>query len=119
MKFCPDCRNFLYDIEEREGLALLKCRSCKYEERVDKENAVVYEHDLQRDTSVQHSINPYLKHDPTLPRFTNMVCPNKECPTKGKESNIVGIKLDSTNVAWLYQCAVCDTTWKQLARGGS
>jgi DNA-directed RNA polymerase subunit M/transcription elongation factor TFIIS len=119
MKFCRHCRNFLYDIEEREKKAFLKCRSCPYEEQVTKENAVVYEHDLQQDTSVQHSINPYLKHDPTLPRFENMVCPNKECPTKGGESDIVGIKLDSTNVAWMYQCAVCDTTWKQLARGGS
>jgi DNA-directed RNA polymerase subunit M/transcription elongation factor TFIIS len=120
MKFCRDCRNMLYEIEERTDGAYLKCRSCPYEEKMEKTNAVVYEHDLQQDTSVQYSINPYLKHDPTLPRFSNMVCPNKEkCPTRGKESNIVGIKLDSVNVAWLYQCAVCDTTWKQLARGGS
>jgi hypothetical protein len=77
----------------------------------------VYEHDLQQDTSVQHSINPYLKYDPTLPRFTTMICPNDKCATRGKDSDIVGIKLDPVNVTWLYQCAVCDTTWKQLARG--
>lgn len=107
----------LYSIEEREKKAYLKCRSCPYEEEVTKENPVVYEHDLQQDTSIQYSINPYLKYDPTLPRFKNMVCPNKTCPTQGKESDIVGIKLDAVNVVWFYQCSVCETTWKQLARG--
>jgi DNA-directed RNA polymerase subunit M/transcription elongation factor TFIIS len=117
MKFCRDCNNFLYSIEEREKKAYLKCRSCPYEEEVTKANPIVYEHDLHQDTSVQYSINPYLKYDPTLPRFTNMICPNDGCVTRGKDSNIVGIKLDAVNVVWLYQCAACDTTWKQLARG--
>lgn len=120
-KFCNQCNNFLYAIEERvvEGTrkAFQKCRSCPFEREVGKANPVVYEHDLRQDTSVQHSINPYLKYDPTLPRFTTMVCPNTSCPTQGKDSNIVGIKLDSVNVAWFYQCAVCSATWKQHARG--
>lgn len=117
MKFCSKCKNMLYNIEEREGKAYLKCRSCPHEEEVSQQNPVVYEHDLQQDTSVQYSINPYLKFDPTLPRFTNMVCPNETCTTRGSESNIVGIKLDPVNVAWLYQCAACGETWKQMARG--
>ena len=117
MKFCKTCNNMLYSIEERDKKAYFKCRSCPYEEEVTKENPIVYEHDLQQDTSVQYSINPYIKHDPTLPRFTTMVCPNKTCSTHGGESDIVGIKLDSINVAWLYQCAACGVTWKQLARG--
>lgn len=117
MKFCNQCNNFLYSIEERDKKAYLKCRSCPYEEEIGKTNPVVYEHDLQQDTSVQYSINPYLKYDPTLPRFSDMVCPNGQCPTRGGESNIVGIKLDPVNVVWLYQCAACNTTWKQVARG--
>ena len=119
MKFCTQCNNMLYSIEEREGSAFLKCRLCPYEEPITKENPVVYEHDLHQDTSVQYSINPYLKHDPTLPRFTTMKCPNVTCETRkaGRESDIVGIKLDAKNVIWMYQCAVCDATWKQSARG--
>lgn len=117
MKFCRKCNNMLYSIEERDGQAFLKCRSCSEEEPVTKENPIVYEHDLQQDTSVQYSLNPYLKHDPTLPRFTNMVCPNTTCPTRGQASNIVGIKLDPVHVVWMYQCAVCSATWKQSARG--
>ena len=127
MKFCNKCHNMLYSIEERGGgatnvttgekKAYLKCRSCDYEEEITKSNPIVYEHDLQQDTSVQYSINPYIKYDPTLPRFNNMICPNQSCPTQGKESNIVGIKLDPVNASWFYQCAVCNTTWKQFARG--
>ena len=121
MKFCATCSNFLYEIVERESegrkAAFLKCRSCPYEEPISKENPVVYEHDLKQDTSVQYSINPYLKYDSTLPRFKTMVCPNHTCPTRGKESDIVGIKLDPVNVVWMYQCAVCDEQWKQSARG--
>jgi hypothetical protein len=62
----------LYNIEERDGSAFLKCRQCPYEESITAENPIVYDHDLMQDTSIQFSINPYLKHDPTLPRFTNM-----------------------------------------------
>lgn len=115
MKFCDKCHNMLYSIEERDSKAYRKCRSCPYEEEVTKENPVVYEHNLQQDTSVQYSINKFIKYDPTLPRFANMVCKNETCTTRGGPSNIVGIKLDPVNVIWFYQCAVCDATWKQHA----
>ena len=107
----------LYDIVEHDNKAFLKCLMCPYEEEITKRNPVVYEHDLQQDTSVQYSVNPYIKFDPTLPVFRNMVCPNEDCATRGKESNIVGMKIDATNVMWMYQCRVCDKTWKQFARG--
>lgn len=107
----------LYSIEEREKKAFLKCRKCPYEEEIGKENPIVYEHNLEQDTSVQLSVNPYLKNDPTLPRFTNMTCINATCPTRGKESDIVGVKVDPRNVIWMYQCAVCNAQWKQASRG--
>ncbi len=117
MKFCAQCNNMLHDIVEKDEKAYRKCMMCPYEEEITKSNPVVYEHDLQQDTSVQYSVNPYIKFDPTLPTFKNMICPNEECSTRGKESNIVGMKLDVTNVAWMYQCRVCEKTWTQLARG--
>lgn len=119
MKFCTDCNNMLYSVEERDKKAYLKCLVCPYEEEITKKNPIVYEHDLRQDTSVQYSVNPYIKFDPTLPTFTNMVCPNDGCPTRGKQSNVKGIKLDSTNVIWMYQCVECDKTWKQMARGSA
>lgn len=114
MKFCKKCRNVLHDYVERDGAMFQKCRACPYEEPV---KGVVYEHNLQQDTSIQISINPFMKDADVLPRFENMECVNETCPTRGRQSNIVGLKLDATNAVWLYQCAVCATTWKQAARG--
>ena len=61
----------------------------------------------------------HYKNDPTLPTFRNIVCPNEECATRtsGVQPNIKGIKLDAVNGMWMYQCTVCNETWKQLARG--
>lgn len=121
MKFCPDCKNMLYSIEEAaEGAAAggqpgiqLKCRKCPYTEAAP---ALLYEHNLREDTSARLVVNPYLAQDPTLPRFDTVQCKNEECPTRGKKSDVVGIKIDPVNVVWMYQCAACNTTWKQSAR---
>jgi hypothetical protein len=107
----------LHNYIEKDNEIAWGCRSCFYKEPITKDNPVVYEHKLQQDTSIEYSINPFLKHAPELPRFKNMTCKNSACPTRGKESDIVGIKLDPVNVVWMYQCAVCDTTWKQNAQG--
>ena len=122
MKFCPTCRNMLYAIdestnEEGDKFAVLSCRKCEYTEALTRNNPIVYEHILREDKSDNLALNPYLKFDPTLPRFSEIVCPNKECPSKhGKKSDVVGVKLDSKDLVWMYQCANCDTTWKQSAR---
>jgi len=122
MKFCPTCRNMLYSIDEDvsesgEKFAVLSCRKCEYKEELTRSNPVVYEHLLREDKSDRLSLNPYLKFDPTLPRFTEIVCPNKECPSKdGAKPDVVGVKLDARELIWMYQCANCDTTWKQTAR---
>ena len=115
--FCKKCRNMLHDYVERDGHLFHKCRACPYEKEVTPDNPVVYEHSLQQDTSIQISINPFMKDADVLPRFNNMVCINETCPTRGGPSDIVGLKLDAVNAVWLYQCRECDATWKQAARG--
>jgi DNA-directed RNA polymerase subunit M/transcription elongation factor TFIIS len=114
MKFCPVCRNVLYSIDEENGHAILNCRKCEFKEDISRDNSIVYEHILKNDSSVKLVMNPYLKYDATLPRFTEIDCPNKECPTKqGTKNDIVGVKIDKQHLIWMYQCANCDTTWKQ------
>lgn len=114
MKFCPECRNMLYEMAMVEDVMSYRCRKCTYSEPV---SAMVYEHNLQEDTTGQVAANPYLKEDPTLPRFTSIKCPNQTCPSKSDSVNdVVGVKVDATNVVWMYQCARCNTTWKQSAR---
>jgi DNA-directed RNA polymerase subunit M/transcription elongation factor TFIIS len=122
MKFCPQCRNVLYSIEEEttskgESYAIQKCRKCDYKEKISPEHPLIYEHKLKEDTSIKLTLNPYLKYDPTLPRFTEIQCPSKDCPSKtNAKSDVVGVKIDKHNVIWMYQCAICDTTWKQNAQ---
>jgi DNA-directed RNA polymerase subunit M/transcription elongation factor TFIIS len=122
MKFCPVCRNMLYAIDEDtdetgKKFAVQQCRKCSYKEAITRENPVIYDHSLREDKSVRLAVNPYLKYDPTLPRFKEIVCPNDECPSKsGADPDVVGVKIDQTRVIWMYQCANCDQTWKQSAR---
>lgn len=112
MKFCPDCKNMLYTLEEPEGGGLrLKCRKCPYSEEAP---ALLYEHNLKEDTTARLIVNPYLTQDPTLPRFKTIKCPTEGCPSE----DVVGVKVDSTNVVWMYQCAVCKASWKQAAHRG-
>jgi DNA-directed RNA polymerase subunit M/transcription elongation factor TFIIS len=116
MKFCPACHNILYTLDEelnKDGkkFACLKCRKCDYKEHLDKNNPIVYEHILKETTVEKLILNPYLKYDPTLPRFTEIVCPSKECG----EKEVVGLKVDQQNLIWMYQCVHCDTIWKQSA----
>lgn len=121
MKFCPNCRNMLYGINEEvvEGTktAVLSCRKCEYKEPITSENPIVYEHLLKEDKIAKLSMNPYLKYDPTIDHITSIACPNKECSSnKTKQYDIVPVKISETHLIWMYQCAFCDTTWKQSSR---
>jgi DNA-directed RNA polymerase subunit M/transcription elongation factor TFIIS len=61
-----------------------------------------------------HIINKYTKLDPTLPRVSNILCPNTECSTntEDKPREIIYIRYDDTNMKYVYLCSSCDTVWK-------
>jgi DNA-directed RNA polymerase subunit M/transcription elongation factor TFIIS len=61
-----------------------------------------------------HIINKYTKLDPTLPRVSNILCPNTECftNTEDKPREIIYIRYDDTNMKYVYLCSSCDTVWK-------
>ena len=117
LTFCPECENMLYVLEEPptsadEGGVRYRCRKCTYSKVIDHENPLLYEHNLKEDAAARIIENPYLTRDPTLPRFDTIQCPTEGCPSK----DVVGVKLDRTNIVWMYQCAVCNAAWKQEAR---
>jgi DNA-directed RNA polymerase subunit M/transcription elongation factor TFIIS len=112
MKFCPTCDNFLYALDDSESGVGFRCRKCPYVETITNQNPLVYEHNLREDTAGRIVANPYLKDDPTLPRFTTIQCPTKGCPS----GDVVGVKQDRTNIVWLYQCSTCGVSWSQSAR---
>ena len=59
-------------------------------------------------------INEYTKLDPTLPRVTNIDCPNTECPTRTEEEDkeVITMRYDDINMKYVYLCAKCDFIWK-------
>jgi hypothetical protein len=111
----------LYPIDEEviNGLktAVHSCRKCEYNEIVQRDNPIVYEHVLREDKSVRLVMNPYLKHDPTLDHLTNIICPNADCSSRNGSttSDIVPVELNEKYSIWMYQCVNCNTTWKQNA----
>ena len=114
MKFCPVCQNMLHEVVESEAGVGLKCRKCEYIEKIDHTNPLVYERNMREDSAAKVVMNPYLTQDPTLPHFTTIRCPTDGC----RSDDVVGVKVDAQNIVWLYQCAVCNVSWKQAARRG-
>jgi hypothetical protein len=65
-----------------------------------------------------HIINQYTKMDPTLPRISNIKCPNESCITnsttseKKEKPEIIYMRYDDNNLKYVYICADCDIIWK-------
>jgi len=114
MKFCSECNNMYYikiNTEDENSL-IYYCRFCGHEDNEPAENGVVVLRTDYKKSEQQfsHMINRYIKHDNTLPRITNMKCPNEACATA--ESDVIYLRYDDDNMKYLYICANCDTTWK-------
>ncbi len=120
-KFCPACGSWLYMIEEEvvENVktAVRSCRKCEYKKQIDRNNPMVYEHSIREDKSVRLVMNPNMKNDPTLDHFSNIICPNRDCPSRSgaAKSDVVAVEINEKQLVWMYQCVNCDTTWKQSA----
>lgn len=116
MKFCAQCKNMLYTFAEPhdgEETLLLKCRTCSYTEPA---SSLIYSRNLREDSATKMNATPYLINDPTLPRFTTIPCANPSCSSRKGAGDVVGVKIDEKNLVWMYQCAICKTSWKQAAR---
>ena len=119
MKFCNNCSNMLYiSISETDGNELTYyCRNCgAKDDTLTSENICVLETHLKKgEQKFNHIINQYTKKDPTLPRISNVKCPNSECHTNVKENvtpEIIYMRYDDDALKYLYICVTCDTVWK-------
>jgi DNA-directed RNA polymerase subunit M/transcription elongation factor TFIIS len=117
MHFCSNCQNMYYiriNVDNPNSLVYY-CRQCGNEDKLlAVENVCVSRTQIKKnDRSYNHIINKYTKLDPTLPRITNMLCPNSDCitNTKDKEKEIIYIRYDDTNMKYVYLCCECDTVW--------
>jgi len=127
MKFCSECDNMYYiKINgEDENSLIYYCRFCGHEDNEPAENGVVVLRTDYKKSEQQfsHMINRYIKHDNTLPRITNMKCPNENCgkqesasasaaSASAEDSSIIYLRYDDDNMKYLYICENCNTTWK-------
>jgi DNA-directed RNA polymerase subunit M/transcription elongation factor TFIIS len=92
------------------------CRNCGNKDTMlSVENVTVSKVQLKKsEQEFSHIINKYTKLDPTLPRVTNILCPNGDCATNKEDTprEIIYIRYDDTNMKYVYLCSTCDTVWK-------
>ena len=145
MKFCTECNNMYYiKINGEDANTLVYyCRFCGHEDNEPAESGVVVLRTEYKKTEQQfsHMVNRYIKHDPTLPRISNVKCPNESCTSNAATSNhgpankqsdkasgdkahqgdkahsdkgpsVIYLRYDDNNMKYLYICEDCDTTWK-------
>tara|TARA_B100001123_G_C15278219_1_gene1013024 strand:+ start:1686 stop:2081 length:396 start_codon:yes stop_codon:yes gene_type:complete len=126
MHFCSKCGNMFYlklakKDDESEDILIYYCRNCGHEDTnliSNLNNLYVSKTDIKTKTNYTNIINKFTKLDPTLPRITNIDCPNHDCASNIKdkseekeEKEIIYIRYDDKNMKFLYLCAVCDTVW--------
>ena len=103
MEFCTICDNMMY-LESKSVGMMQKCKKCNTE-KVMTTRQVVASVTFNQKAHYANFINPYTKHDPTLPRVA-MQCPN--CPNQ----EVLYIRYDNTSIKYVYLCNQCDHVWK-------
>ena len=114
MHFCSNCNNMYYVriSEDNENQLIYYCRKCGTEDTlITEDNICVSKTVLKKgEQKFTHIINKFTKLDPTLPRTTNMECPNTECK-KDDKKEIIYIRYDDVNMKYVYICTACDKVW--------
>ena len=118
MHFCSNCSNMYYiriNSDDPNKLVYY-CRKCGNEDKLLAiENVCVSKtHIKKSEQSFSHIINKYTKLDPTLPRVSNVLCPNPDCVTNSEDKarEIIYIRYDDSNMKYIYVCSDCDTVWQ-------
>ena len=119
MHFCSECGNMLYikvSTTEEKNL-IYYCRKCGNQKvNINEDNICVSKIYLtKKRNKIDNMVNEFTKLDPTLPRITNIKCPNDNCETNLEEEvspEIIYIRYDDINMKFLYLCSSCNHTWK-------
>lgn len=119
MNFCKKCDNMYYiTIQDgNENELEYYCRYCgDRDNTIQQEGVCLLRNDFAQNDQIGHIVNPYTKHDPTLPRVYNVICPNAICNSNKSEYKgpleVICIRYDDENMHYLYICNECDTKWK-------
>jgi len=114
MYFCVECGNMYYiqidqdDTNNNQNNALVYyCRNCGHiDDEITKTYISVFKTEYKKsEKKFNHIINKYTKLDPTLPRISNIKCPNDQCDTNKDENikkEIIYLRYDDTNMKYIY-----------------
>ena len=118
MRFCDVCDNMLY-IQLNAGALQYTCKNCGNTVGGGSAGSCVIDTNHVDDQSAyKQYASPYITHDPTLPRVSNIPCPNAACTRPAAEQNeVIYVKYDARNLRFLYHCCHCSTFWKSVAAG--
>ena len=118
MHFCGKCNNMFYMklSDQDENTLIYYCRNCGNEDNtLTSQNLCVSKTKFKAATKdFSHYINAYTKDDPTLPRVTNIPCPNPACKTNtdGENREVIYIRYDDDQIKYIYLCSTCETAWQ-------
>ena len=123
MRYCPRCNNTMYislrPDERKEGAPLeltYSCKHCPFVETAEELGAGLSTDYTDDQTSYKQHVSPFLRHDPTLPRVSDIACPNELCGRpEDVAQEVIEVKYDAANLKYLYHCVHCLSFWK----GGS
>jgi len=94
MEFCPQCDNMLYLKMKTEGMTDLThyCQKCGYEQEGNSSLVVVSRTNRTKGLeSFTHLFNPYTKYDMTIPRTNKVLCPQRECPSNRRATEVLDL----------------------------
>lgn len=132
MNFCPDCESYLItrisNNDNPNKILNLECNNCGYKKNIDiskePEYKRVYQNNYKnKKIKIDQKNIQYLDKDPTLPHVDNIPCPNPQCITNKENpnsevltgdkiiNNVLYIKLNESDLTFLYQCCNCKHTW--------
>lgn len=134
--FCPDCESYLVlriiANDNPNKLLNQECNNCGYKKNIDlvkePEYKKVYNYSFNiKKISIDQKKIQFLDKDPTLPHVNNIPCPNVQCPTNQQTSvessevlltpdskptnDVLYIRVNESNLTYLYQCCHCKHTW--------
>ena len=142
MRFCAVCDNLLYirvgeegrggtgaDADDSAATAgprrrqVLEhvCKCCGHTERAPdtREGRTVYSNLSDDQSAFRQFMTPYVRHDPTLPRVSDVPCPNGGKCTRPADApqEVLYIKYDARDLRFLYHCCHCGLFWKPAGGG--
>ena len=92
-----------------------ECRQCHHiDETTETTSVMVLNNECDNTNDSSSAISEYTKYDPTIPRIYTLPCPNDQCPTHvtGESPEIMYLRENHENMAYVYLCCVCDHTWR-------